>query len=145
MKRRGGAAEQPVKDRTRSALGPKARKAPTARVSTVDLQEELDRRTRERNDALEQLTATSEVLKVISSSPGELEPVFQAMLENAVRICEAKFGMMYRMTTASYTLQRRFGVPPALAESSAAGGSFLPEGGVPLDRLLQTKEVDPHR
>jgi hypothetical protein len=63
MQRRGGSG-QPVKGQR--TLRPKARDAPTAQVSSVDLQEQLDRRTRERDEALEQLAATSEVLKVIS-------------------------------------------------------------------------------
>ena len=61
-------------------------------IENVRLLSELRQRTDDLSEALEQQTATSEVLKVISSSPGELEPVFNAMLANAVRICEAKFG-----------------------------------------------------
>ena len=65
-------------------------------IENTRLLNELRQRTDDLTESLEQQTATSEVLKVISSSPGELEPVFKAMLENATRICEAKFGTLYR-------------------------------------------------
>src|SRR5262249_40155037 len=64
-------------------------------IENVRLFEAEQSRTRELSESLEQQTATSEVLKVISSSPGELERVFESMLENATRICEAKFGTLY--------------------------------------------------
>src|SRR5204862_102509 len=65
-------------------------------IENARLLNELRQRTDDLSEALEQQTATSEVLRVISSSPGELEPVFSAMLANATRICEAKFGILYR-------------------------------------------------
>ena len=70
----------------------------------------------ELRESLQQQTATADVLRVISSSPGELEPVFQAMLENAVRICEAKFGMLYRFDGTFFHAVALFGVPPAYVD-----------------------------
>ena len=73
-------------------------------------------RTRELSESLEQQTATSEVLQTISSSPGDLEPVFATMLENAVRICDAKFGNIYRWDGELLHLVAAHNTPPALAE-----------------------------
>ena len=70
----------------------------------------------ELRESLEQQTATSEVLKVISSSQGDLEPVFQAMLENAVRICDASFGMLFRIKDGLVSAVAMVGVPSQFAE-----------------------------
>src|SRR5262249_52370686 len=71
----------------------------------------------ELRESLQQQTATSDVLKVISSSPGELAPVFQAMLANAVRICEAKFGVLFRYHGSEFYPAAWLGVPPAYEEN----------------------------
>jgi GAF domain-containing protein len=85
-------------------------------IENTRLLNELRQRTDDLTDSLEQQTATSEVLKVISSSPGELKPVFEAMLANATRICEAKFGILYLTEGDAFHTVALYGVPPAFAE-----------------------------
>ena len=110
-------------------------------IENTRLLNELRQRTDDLTEALEQQTATSEVLSVISSSPGELEPVFETMLANAVRICEAKFGLLFRFDGKFFHVAALVDAPPALAEYAAKQRPFLPEPGVALDRLLRTKQV----
>src|SRR5262245_58718120 len=94
----------------------------------------------ELRESLQQQTATSEVLQVISSSPGELEPVFQAMLENALRICEAHFGMLHRYSDGEFVTQAMVGAPPALVDA-LLHKPFTPPAGNPLGRMARTKKL----
>jgi GAF domain-containing protein len=110
-------------------------------IENTRLLNELRQRTDDLSESLEQQTATSEVLRVISSSPGELEPVFQTMLANAVRICDAKFGILFRYNNEKFNATALLGAPPALAEFHRQRGSFQPPAGTPLDCLLRTKDV----
>ena len=102
---------------------------------------DLTERTADLTEALEQQTATSEVLQVISSSPGDLEPVFQAMLENATRICEAKFGVVFSFDGNEFHFEAQIGTPPELAEHNRARPMPQPLPGSHLNRLRQTKRV----
>ena len=86
-------------------------------IENVRLLDAEQQRTRELTELLEQQTATSEVLQVISCSPGDLEPVFAAMLENAVRICDAKFGNIYGWDGEALHLLASHNTPPAYAEA----------------------------
>jgi GAF domain-containing protein len=97
---------------------------------------DLSHRTADLTEALEQQTATSEVLQVISSSPGDLDPVFSTVLEKAVRICEAKFGMLYRHENGRLSLMAARDVPPLFA--AAQEGPFTPAPGGMLDSVMKT-------
>jgi transcriptional regulator with GAF, ATPase, and Fis domain len=88
----------------------------------------------ELRQSLEQQTATSEVLQVISSSPGELEPVFNAMLANATHICEAKFGTIFQFDGERFCCMAEVGSPPVFAEFLKQQGSFQPLKGSRLNR-----------
>jgi GAF domain-containing protein len=110
-------------------------------IENARLLNELRQRTADLGEALEQQTATSEVLRVISSSPGALDPVFQAMLENAVGICDAKFGILWRYDSEAFDPVALFGAPEALAEFVRQRGRFQPSAGTALDLILRTKDI----
>ena len=107
------------------------------------LHDQVTARTRELSEALEQQTATSEVLQVISSSPGELEPVFEAMLANATRICEAKFGSMLLGDGDPFRRVALHNAPQKFAEFSERAPLMRSTDAPSLDRLVQDEAGGP--
>jgi two-component system, NtrC family, sensor kinase len=110
-------------------------------IENVRLFDEVQARTRELSEALEQQTATSEVLGVISSSPGELEPVFQAMLENATRICEAKFGNLLLYDGNAFRVAAMHGAPQAWNELRRRDPMIRFSPKNPLGRVAATRQL----
>jgi GAF domain-containing protein len=110
-------------------------------IENVRLFEAEQQRTRELSEALEQQTATSEVLQTISSSPGELEPVFEAILANAVQLCGAKFGVMSLCEGDAFRVIATHGAPSALVEERRRVPLVRPTPGHNLERMVRTKDV----
>src|SRR5262245_13099945 len=130
---------RPFTDKQIALLTTFARQAAIA-IENVRLFDEVQARTRELRESLRQQTATADVLRVISSSPGGLEPVFSAMLENATQICEANFGVLFRFNNDFVEAAAMLGVPPAFAELLQAG-PFIADQGSGLGRVARTKQV----
>src|SRR5262245_4231771 len=109
-------------------------------IENVRLFDEVRARTRELSEALEQQTATSEVLQVISSSAGELEPVFATMLEKATRICGAKFGNLYLRDGDTLRIAAAYNAPPALVERRKRV-PFRVDTEMPAGRVMRSRQV----
>jgi GAF domain-containing protein len=149
MRRRSRASGKPTKSprgkqaalKRRNAPKSGARHVPPARQET-----EVARLTRELNEAREQLaaalqqqTASSEVLNVISRSPGELQPVFDTILQEATRVCQANFGLMIRYEEGGPHPIAFFGVPQGFVELAKRGGTFSEHA--PSARAARTKQT----
>src|SRR5262245_1731745 len=110
-----------------------------AQDSASDLERRLAQAERQLSGAFERQAATDEVLRVIAGSTGELEPVFQAILVNATRICEAKFGILLRYRNGTLQPVATLGVPSALAEYLKQDGAFVPSAGTTLGEVVGTR------
>ncbi len=145
MRRRSRAGGEPVKTRRRKTVTLKRRNAPKAVVrrssSAVGQETKVALLTHERDEALEQLSAASEVLKVISSSPGDLKSVFEAMLENATRICEAKFGTLFRSEGDAFRCVALHNAPPLYAEMRQREPVHRPSATTAIGRAAATRQA----
>jgi two-component system NtrC family sensor kinase len=144
MKRREKAGGKAAKARRRKTLTLKRRNAPKAerRRSSLATGKEtnVEQLTRERDEALEQLAATSEVLQVISSSPGELQTVFDTMLAKAAELCEASYGTMWLREGDGFRAAALHGaLPPAYLEQRRSGTLFRPGPDTTLARIARTR------
>src|SRR5262245_44960685 len=141
MRRRSRAGPKQAKSGRRKTITQKGRGLRKPLAADSRTQSDVARLTRERDEALEREKATAEVLGVISSSPGELQPVFQAILENATRICEAKFGAMYLSEgNDAFRIVAMHNAPPAFAKMRRRNPAFRADPRMALARAAATKQ-----
>jgi class 3 adenylate cyclase/putative methionine-R-sulfoxide reductase with GAF domain len=141
MSRRSRAGGEPVKTRRHKTAARKRGNAPKAGVSIAGQETVVARLTHERDEALLRETANSEILRLISKSPGDLELVFRTILEHATRICNANFGTLFRFDGKNFHPAAQFNTPAALLEALTRRGPFKPTPGIPLDHVMRTKQV----
>ncbi|MGD0151033.1 MAG: GAF domain-containing protein [Xanthobacteraceae bacterium] len=144
MGRRSRAGGKSIKARRRKATTPSRPGAPKVgtrrKPSIPNANMEIALLKRERDEALEEQAAISEILHVIARAPGDLKPVFEAMLASAMRICEAQFGNLWLYDGDTYQVQAMRGAPPNLQEQWSKGPlRWGPNTG--LGRLATTKEI----
>src|ERR1700751_5289451 len=143
MKRRSKAGGRPIKGPRRKTQDPKRRSAPKAvahsNSSSTGEETEVARLRRERNEALEQQTATSEVLQAISSSTGDLEPVFGTILEKAVHYCDANFGTLFLCEKDQTSLVAAHNMPAAFSEAHRRSPGIVPGG--PGETAMRTRRA----
>src|SRR6185437_10411956 len=109
--------------------------------SYADLENKVEQRTSELTESLQHQTATSEVLQVISRSPGELDPVFQTILSSATTICDAQFGLLMLYEEGGFRCTSMFNLPPAFAETFLRNPVVSPPPIDPLGRLVETGKL----
>src|SRR5271166_1612125 len=144
MSRRSRAGGKPAKSQRRKTTTLKHRNAPNARnrgVSVVGQETVVARLTHERDEALLRETANSEILRLISKSPGDLALVFRTILEDATRICNANFGTLFRFDGENILPVAQFNTPTALLKAQTRRGSFKPTPGTAMEHVLRTKQM----
>jgi GAF domain-containing protein len=141
----GAAGDKTMKKRRRKMAEPKRRNAPKVarrRKPAADgLNKKVAQLTRERNELLEQQAATSEVLKIVGSAAGDLNAVFDAMLEKAVRICGAGFGNLWLREGDRFRIATTHGAPRKFQDFVRREPLFRPSPNIALGKIINTKQV----
>ena len=110
-------------------------------IENTRLLKELRKRTDDLSESLEQQTATSEVLEVISSSRGDVAPVLPKLLENAIRVCGAKFGNLLLYENDAFRIASTHDAPAAWADKLSRDPIIRPSATAPLGRIISTKQI----